>query len=60
MRCRYKLPTAQLLLTGATCEQAKNSRDAFKFCLRIDIKVQANNRILNSLQQLPDPLTTKP
>ena len=48
MRCRYKVPAAQLLLTGATCEQAKNSRDAFKFCLRIDIKVQANNRTLNS------------
>jgi hypothetical protein len=34
-----KFPVAQVLLLAASCAEAKNSRDGFKFCLRIDMNL---------------------
>ena len=35
----FKFPVAQVLLLAGSCEETKNSRDGFKHCLRIDMKL---------------------
>jgi hypothetical protein len=41
----FKFPVAQVMLTSATCGETKNSREGFKHCLRIDMKLPSQSDV---------------